>query len=314
MSVLRYHNKQELDKAIEILVKQVTPGELGAANFPDYVEKLVAMIRSTPHIFSGEALFMAAGKTGTLGSVIPDKGRGDRPGGKIQANVHIGERLNLTSLHYNDWKWIERTVKKHAKKHRFPTGDDYTMIKTRLVSEDENQWVAWATSDCVFSAILNVLGLRFKGSGQPVEGLELEIETRMADLLNIPKRVVQDVLMVYMIETRFGWPRMHNVKSIGLLNSETKAKANTYFLITYCENKTTDFWHTILGRRKDAGWELTDRQYERKFGSIRSTLPGDPDTEAAAWEVKTDSTLLLDLKGRLGIVGLQGIHRTYLKT
>jgi hypothetical protein len=51
MSVLRYHNKQEIDKAIQLLVKQVTPGGLNppAYTFQAYFDGLMDLIKRTPH-------------------------------------------------------------------------------------------------------------------------------------------------------------------------------------------------------------------------------------------------------------------------
>ncbi len=291
-STLRRDNKQALHGALEDLVKQIPL--VYAYNAESYQKGLVEWIREHPHVFTGEKYEFGGMKNQSA---------------KVPVVIKTGQRISLTSLDRNDWKWIEKTILKLARKHRY--GGNFTEITTRILDEDDNQWVSWKTSDCVFTAILIVLGLRFTGKGATVEGHELAVETDLAQHLHVPKRVVQDHVLVHLLEDRLGWKRMQ-VSDLETLNAQ--ASSGHSYVVSYCDNATTDFWHTVYGSYKGNGkWKWVDRQWERNFGTVRDSLKGDLSAEANGWEIDEDSGLVQSLRRDLDIDGLKTTYKAFLE-
>jgi hypothetical protein len=296
-SVLRRDNKHALFQALEDLVKQIPP----KTGFdPDaYAQEVYDFIMAHPHIFSGEKFEFGATKPGeTLPGTLSVK---------ISFQIQVGQRIMLSALDNNDKKWILRSLKRLAEKHRFP--NSYTKIRTQILSDSDNQWLNWESSDCVFTAILIVLGLRFKGRGEPVEGYELQVETDLANLLAIPKRTIPDHLLVVLLEDRLKWKRQ-DIETLSDLYSD--AASGSQYVVSYCEDERTDFWHTVYGKCKGKNsWNWVDRQYERKFGQIRTSLKGDLACEANAWLIDDTVSLVADLRQQLQVNTLKTTYKAY---
>jgi hypothetical protein len=298
-NVLFYENKVELRKAIEELIKQYPPAP--SATTPQaYRDDLVQFIREHPHIFTGEKFTFPEGKDGA-------------PTGKFRTRlpyyIKSGVRIDLSHFQHGDWRWLEKAVLNLAEKIRYSR--PHTRTANRILSEGDNQWVAWESSDCVFTAILIVLGLRFTGDSKQVQAAERQVTTSLATALEIPMRTIPDHLLVVLLEERLGWKRMP-VDTLQTLY--TKALKGKTYVVTYCENARTDFWHTIYGEfRGGTSWTWVDRQYERKFNGGKKTLPkGDPKTEANAWEIDERSALVAQLKENLNIAGLKTTYADFL--
>jgi len=290
-STLRRDNKQALHGALEDLVKQVPITTAYKAD--TYTKSLLAWIREHPHVFTGEKYEFGGMKNQSA---------------KIPVVIKAGQRISLSSLDGNDWKWIEKTILKLARKHRY--GEHFTEVATRILDEDDNQWIAWKTSDCVFAAILIVLGLRFTGRGATVEGHELAVETNLAERLQVPKRVVQDHVLVHLLEDRLGWARMQ-VSDLETLNA--KATTGRGYVVSYCDNPTTDFWHTVYGTYRGGGqWKWVDRQYERNYGNVRALLKGDLSAEANSWEIDANSPLVDLLRRDMDITTLKTTYKDFI--
>jgi Domain of unknown function (DUF4157) len=299
-SVLRRDNKNALFTALEDLVKQIPPKTGFDADA--YAQEVYDFIMAHPHIFSGEKF--------EFGSAKPGEKLPGTLGGKISTyQIQVGQRIQLTSLDNNDKKWILRSLKRLATKHRFP--NSFTKIRTQIVSDGDNQWVNWTSSDCVFTAILIVLGLRFVGKGEPVEGYELLVETDLANQLAIPKRTIPDHLLVVLLEERLGWKRQP-AESLDELYAE--AQSGSQYVVSYCENERTDFWHTVYGKCKGKNsWTWVDRQYERKFGQIRTSLRGDLSCEANAWLIDETAALVGTLRGQLQVNTLKTTYKANIE-
>jgi hypothetical protein len=293
--VLRAHTKQALYNALNDLVKQLP--FVTAYTVELYVEEFYEWLMARPLIFSGEKHKfddMSPSKNSKLPYFIWEK---------------HGARLNLNDLDQQDRAWIKKTIEKLAYLHRFKK--NYSKITTRILDPHEQQWVKWDTSDCVFSAIQIAMGLRFKGKG-PVEAAELEVASRLAERLEIPKAVVQDHVLQVLLEDRLSWPRVLNAKDLASLNAA--AVSGKTYVVSYCENASTDFWHTVHGECTGKNkWTWIDRQYERKFGTVRTTLPTELSTEASAWQIDTASGLLATLKTQLDVATLKETYKAYLQ-
>lgn len=292
--VLRAHTKQSLYNALTDLVKQLA--FVSAYTVDLYVDALYEWLMERPAIFSGEK-HKFSNMSPTKNSKLP-----------YFTWEKDGARVNLKDLDRQDLEWIRKTIEKLAYKYRFKK--NYSKITTRILDDHEKQWVKWETSDCVFSAIQISMGLRFTGKG-PVEAAELAVATALADALEIPKAVVEDHVMQVLLEERLSWPRMVHVKDLATLNAN--AVPNNTYVVSYCENASTDFWHTVYGKCTGLNkWSWVDRQYERKFGVIRATLPTELSTEASAWQIDPDSALLGILKTQLNVAALKVKYAEYL--
>ena len=297
MSILRYENKVELRKVIEDIVKQVPPdGPSISADL--YGEQIFKYIMDHPHLFSGEKFEFGDAKPGDK---LPKS-----LAYKLPVYAQPGTRINLRLVDQNDRKWILKTATALGSKIRFAVPN--TRIRTRIVSADESQWVAWETSDCVFTAILIVLGLRFKGNTETVKNKEKEIETDLAQQLSLPRRTLPDQVLVILLEDRLGWERMP-VETLADLYAKATDGA---YVVSYCENESTDFWHTVYGEVKGKKWTWVDRQWERQFGTLRANLKGDPASEANAWKIDSDSALVRQLRTSMNIAGLKTSNSQYL--
>ena len=298
-NVLYYENKVELRKAIEELIKQYPPTK-GATTSDLYAEELMTFITDHPHIFSGEKFEFPTNKNGTPSGKF---------GGRLPYYVNSGLRIDLRHFQRGDWRWLRKTVFNLAKSIRYSIPN--TRITTRILSEGDNQWVAWESSDCVFTAILIVLGLRFTGYDEKVQASEKTVTTALATALNIPMRTIPDHLLVVLLEERFGWKRAP-VDTLQTLY-ETALKGEKY-VVSYCENPSTDFWHTIYGECKGgASWTWVDRQHERKFkGAMKKEPKGDPQAEANAWKIDPDSALVTQLRQTLTIATLKNTYKDQL--
>ena len=297
-SVLRRDNKVALFQALEDLVKQIPP-KTGFDLTP-------TRRRSSSSSWQTRISFLVKVRVrhgSTRRQTARHAGRQN-----TSYQIKVGRRIFLSALDHNDRKWILKTLKKLAAKHRFP--NDYTKIRTQIVSDGDNQWVDWTSSDCVFTAILIVLGLRFKGRGEPVEGHELQVETDLANLLAIPKRTIPDHLLVVLLEERLGWTRL-GAGTLAELYAE--AKSGDQYVVSYCENERTDFWHTVYGRCKGKNsWEWVDRQYERKFGPVRQSLKGDLACEANAWLIDDTAPLVGTLRVEMQVNTLKTTYKAYI--
>jgi hypothetical protein len=296
-SILRYENKIELRKMIEDIVKQVPPdGPSTTAQL--YGEQISKFIMDHPHIFSGEKFSFGDAKAGDK---LPKS-----LAYKLPVYVEPGVRIDLRHADNNDRKWILKTATALGEKHRFAKPG--TRIRTRIVSDDESQWVAWATSDCVFTGILIVLGLRFKGQTEGVKIKEKEIETELAQQLSLPRRTLADQILVILLEERLQWERMP-VDTLATLYSKASDGA---YIVSYCEDEGRDFWHVVYGELKGKKWTWVDRQWERQYGSLRASLRGDTSAEANAWKIDADSALVKQLRTSMDIANLKTTNRQYL--
>jgi len=293
--VLRAHTKQAIYKALNDLVKQLP--FVTAFTVELYVTEFYEWLMARPLIFSGEKHKFA--------DMSPSK-NSKLPYFMWERN---GARVNLNDLDRQDRAWIKKTIEKLAYVHRFKK--NYSKITTRIIDPHEKQWVKWDTSDCVFSAIQIAMGLRFKGKGA-VEAVEFDVSSLLAERLEIPKAVVQDHVLQVLLEDRLGWPRVVNAKDLETLNAA--AVSGKTYVVSYCENASIDFWHTVhgecTGRNK---WKWIDRQYERKFGTIRATLPTELSTEASAWEIDLTSGLLATLKTQMDVATLKQKYKAHLE-
>jgi len=302
-TVLRFPLKQALYELLERLVKQMTPEEikgytdLGASSLDGYVDAVLGFLRANPYVFSGEKHQLEK---------LSRKKAAQTP-----IYIESGARVDIKLLDRGDWAWIRRTVKHFAQKHRFGQ-QNYVQTTTRIVPEyDDHQWLNWESTDCVFTAILIVLGMRFKGQSAQVQKAELDVEIELARYLEMPRTVVQDESVVWLLEQRLGWERMKAGTLRELLACST-GYVGRQFVISACQNPTTDFWHTVIGTRKATTWQIIDRQWERKFGT-EGALPGDPDREANAWLVKADAPLIGTLKNQLNVANLKTKYSAYLE-
>ena len=298
-NVLYYENKVELRKAIEELIKQYPPAK--SAITPQlYRDDLIQFIRDHPHIFTGEKFTFPESEPGT-----PT----EKFSARLPYYIKSGMRIDLSHFQHGDWRWLEKAVLNLAEKIRYPRPN--TKTTNRILSDGDNQWVAWESSDCVFTAILIVLGLRFTGDSDQVQAAERAVTTSLATALEIPMRTIPDHLLVLLLEGRFGWKRMP-VDTLQTLY--TRAVKGKTYVVTYCENATTDFWHTIYGDfRNGTSWTWVDRQHERKFKGGKKTSPkGDPKTEANAWEIDEGSALVAQLRQNLNIAGLKTTYANFL--
>jgi hypothetical protein len=311
MSVLRRENKAEIGEMIQRLVKLFTPTSVFSVG--GYANEVVEFIFSKNHIFQDKYNFgslSAASKSNKLPQTLLDSAR-----------------VNLRDLHRNDQAWIRDTVKYYAIKYRTsaPIGskkrkriravDENTPLtqRERIVDVNDREWVNWGSHECVFSAILIALGMRFccigkeKQDKAKITVAEQAIHTALAERLGLPRRTVADESLVYLLEERFGWPRCP-VETVGDLS---KCENGHSYVVSCCENAQTDFWHVIYAQRI-GGWKIVDRQYERKFGQKRASFPGDPAKEANAWQIDPQTALCGELRMALGIQALKGTHMVYL--
>ena len=257
--------KQRVRKALKRMVKQLTPGDLNAFDKEGYIREFLAFLQCKPYMLSSE--------------MYED--------GKIAS----GRIMTGFSMNSESWQFIKSAVRELVKELRFQT-DAYSGVTTRIVPTDAPQWVNWRTTDCVFAALLYLIGYRFTGSGTNVEGIERDLSIALATELEIPGKVVEDQVLLILMEQRLKWTRLP-VKSRQELDANTGGNAiGRIYLITYCANASTDFWHTVLAERNQGGWEVIDRQSIRTSGRAATLGSG----ECNAWRVNTDSALFQEVR------------------
>ncbi len=257
--------KTRVRKALKRMVKQLTPADLGAFSQEDYIRAFLDYLQRKPYVLAGELYE-------------------DRK--VVSGRITVG-----FSLASENWQFIKSAVRELVKELRFH-GGAYNAITTRILPADAPQWVNWRTTDCVFAAILYLIGYRFTGSGSNIEAIEKDLSIELASQLQIPGKVVQDQVLLILMEDRLDWTRMP-VKNRQELDAQIGTNAiGRLYIVSYCDNAQTDFWHTVLAERIQGGWEVIDRQSMRTVGRSNALGAG----ECNAWRVNTDSTLFQQVR------------------
>ena len=268
--------KKEIRLMILRLVNTVSPLEVGALTLDEYVDNLEVEIREKPHIFSGER--------------------------------YGGERIDLRSIDKSDWKYIRRTIRKAAQKVRWNQGDYATQHISRRITNGGNlPWDQWKTIDCVFAAILYVLGVRFNSSSQQAQAAEYLVESALANTLGLAHRTVTDETLVWLLERRLGWAKVP-AKNRGELHRASQQ--HRLYILSYLQDARTDLWHTILAQRVGQTWQIIDRQGVRS--NIPTTNLSDDQMLVDAWEVNAQSQLIQELQQSLGVQNLRQQYSSYL--
>ncbi len=257
--------KTRIRKALKRIIKQLTPADLGAFTLENYIRALLDYLQRKPYMLAGE--------------LYEDR------------KVASGRVMIGYSMASENWQFIKSAVRELVKELRFQ-GGAYNLVSTRILPADAPQWVDWRTTDCVFAALLYLIGYRFAGSGANIEGVEKDLSLELATQLQIPGKVVQDQVLLILMEDRLQWTRMP-VKNRQELDSQIGQNAiGRMYIITYCSNAQTDFWHTVLAERTGDGWEVIDRQSMRTTGRPLALGNG----ECNAWRVNTDSNLFQQVR------------------
>ncbi|MDX2036478.1 MAG: hypothetical protein SFX72_07495 [Isosphaeraceae bacterium] len=268
--------KQSLEKVLTSLVRNVDCSDLGigwSTDIKQYTAKFLEYLGRNSYLTSGE-------------------------------KFSDGARIFFTEKNFvpEDWNWVVDTVGKIIFAQRMK---DKTFVSTRLYNSASSGWLDWSSSECVFSAITLMLGLRFKWDSPPSdqEAKEKAFHMTLANKLQVSEGLVADEVMCHLMQTRLGWKRMKKVSIVRHQETTTLFLPNTFYVISVCENKHTDFWHTMLGHFKtDKTWTIVDRQFERRDTKERKTpLVTDKNNEINMWRVELKSPLLLELRRELAI-------------
>lgn len=308
MTVLRYDTKQSIRAQLIRLIKNVRPDDIGAYynHSVEYPKKIMEYLREKPDALSGESFEFRDKATASIANRGNLLKKGETPtGGKIRYNIAHGDRIDLRKLDRGDWRWLENTVKKLSAEIRFNAQE--TPEGGYILSESDKTWSGWSTSDCFFCALLAVLGLRFKGDSRKVKETEQDIEGTLATKLGLPMRLVQDETLIWVVEKRLGWEKVSSANSKATL--EAKARTGSTYLVSYCSNAETDFWHVVLCERLARSWEVRDRQQERN--GKKGALPNH-DCELVAWKVDPDSDGVEKLRRDMNIAALARTHADHL--
>lgn len=304
MTVLRYDTKKSIREQLVRLIKNVRPEDAGVFfnHRVEYPKAIMAYLRENRDALSGESFEFRNKATASVASHGKMMKKGQTPaGGKIPYNVAHGDRIDLGKLDRGDWRWLENTVRKLSAEIRFKVPE--TPEGGYILSESDKTWSGWSTSDCFFCALLAVLGLRFKGDSRKVKETEQDIEGTLATQLGLPMKLVQDETLIWVVEKRLGWEKVSSANTKATL--EAKAETGSTYLVSYCSNAETDFWHVVLCDRLPRGWEVRDRQQERN--GKKGALPSH-DCELVAWKVDRDSDGVKKLRRDMNIDALAGTH------
>jgi len=193
-----------------------------------------------------------------------------------------------------DKKWVEGALEEAAKTLRFKQKKvEYTAFSSRIVPGDNKAWMEFRTVDCVFAAILAVLGfkpgsarvdldkLKVKDKGSVVEQseqAEQAAEDWLAKELNFSRRVTPDVSLIYLLEEQFQWKRVSDGDKVSEFKKNKAAPSS--FIISYQQNG--DQWHTVyVDHPSTSAWNVTDRQASAKTAEPKLNETGLCD----AWQV-----------------------------
>ncbi len=265
--------KIRVTKALKRIVKQLTPAEL--ASYGDnpyeetgYVKALLKFLQQKPYMLAGERF---------------EDGKSTSP------RIFVDQSLAPQNI-----KFIKDTVSGFVHELRFKQGA-YSCLTTRILPTGAPQFLNWRTTDCVFAAMLYLIGFRFTGSGSNIESIEKELTLELSTALEIPGKLVQDQVLLILMEDRLGWERLKVDNRNQLDGLVATIPQGTMLVVTYCSNVTTDAWHTVLARRGANAWEPIDRQSVRTTGQTASLGNG----ECNAWRVNIDSTLFQQVHTRM---------------
>ncbi|MEM6661263.1 MAG: hypothetical protein AAF666_03700 [Pseudomonadota bacterium] len=308
MRVLQYDTKKLIRGQLENLIKAIRPEDLDIHynHKVRYADELIAFIRGRSHIFGGEAFHFRKKRWNTF--VTPDAyiPKGATPeDGKSHWVAAQGERIDTSKFQHKDWSWLERAVRKMSDQIRFRIPDSPTT--GYILSEQDKTWTGWSTSDCFFTAMLALMGLRFTGTGEAVETAEKTVEALLAGELGIPMKVVVDEVLIFIVESRLGWTKVNARKKSELAGSTTVGRD---YLMSYCTDDVRDAWHVILATRTEGGFTVRDRQQIRKGNA--GALPVN-ECEVVAWHADTTTSGFRDLTRSMGIDALRETHGEHLE-
>lgn len=201
-------------------------------------------------------------------------------------------KVTFADLSTTDKTWVRNKIVEIYKKLR--SSSDFKSFSTRIVSETTYNWMAFRTVDCVFAAIIHELsgGLTSARVKTPTKGNvtaqvteaekgEAAMETWLASQLGVPRTVMEDSRLVYILEEDLEFPNIAAIGKYSDLTTNTTYKNKSY-IVSY--EVRDGFWHTVHVSLKGNNPVVTDRQ-----ASATTTNPTITTTaKCDVWEINRD--------------------------
>ena len=270
----------EFETSLRAFVQTVRPNDLGI-EFPwDDMGRSIL-----PSVYATKAMNFLLSKPYMLKELVGTK------------------KVMYSDLSKSDRQWVRAKLVELFKAQR--SASDYNEFSSRIVPDTAYNWIEFRTVDCVFAAVIHELSaqttLRVNRTTLPsalpetakdariktAEASEEALEKWLADYLSLPRTVMEDTRLIYVMENDLGFK---NIAAIRIYND---LKGDAYrggrYVVSYERTAGTTtrsaFWHTVHVSTEASTPVITDRQAPAlgQVASIKTDAPCD------VWQINRDN-------------------------